>query len=130
MAQKGALMLGDANSLISGLVPGRETQQRVAVAAAPEQGPLVIGEAVMAEVCWVLQRMYGIARPDVAIIIRDALDGNRFVAWDPDLADSALARMHSSPRFSFVDCLLLERAALGEPVLTFDRDLARAIERS
>jgi len=123
-------MLGDANSLIAGLVLGRELQHQVAVGAAREQGPLLIGEAVMAEVCWVLQRMYGIARRDVATIVRDSLDGNRFVAWDAELADSALARMHASPRFSFVDCLLLERAVAGESVLTFDRGLARAIERS
>ena len=123
-------MLGDANTLISGLVSEREAQQRVAVAAAREQGPLVISEAVMAEVCWVLQRNYGIARRDVATIVHDALDGNRFIAWDPELADSVLARMHSMPRFAFVDCLLLERAVAGEPVLTFDRDLARAIERA
>jgi hypothetical protein len=38
--------------------------------------------------------------------------------------------MQASPRFSFVDCLLLERAIAGETVLTFDRDLARAIERA
>jgi predicted nucleic-acid-binding protein len=123
-------MLGDANSLISGLVPGREAQQREAIAAAREQGPLVIGEAVMAEVCWVLQRSYGTPRADVATIVHDSLDGARFVAWDPDLADRALDRMHSSPRFSFVDCLLLERAEAGESVLTFDRDLARAIRRT
>jgi hypothetical protein len=38
--------------------------------------------------------------------------------------------MHASPRFSFVDCLLLERAIDGASVLTFDLDLARAIERA
>jgi predicted nucleic-acid-binding protein len=123
-------MLGDANTLISGLVPGRDAQQRVAVAAAREQGPLVITEAVMAEVCWVLQRNYGIARRHVATIVRDALDGNRFIAWDTELADAALFRMEREPRFAFVDCLLLERAVAGESVLTFDRDLARAIERA
>lgn len=123
-------MLADANALISGLVPGREAQQRVAVAAAREQGPLVIGEAIMAEVCWVLQRMYGLPRADVATIVRDALDGIRFVAWDTDLADRTLTRMHSLPQLSFVECLLLERAVAGESVLTFDRAVARAIERA
>jgi predicted nucleic-acid-binding protein len=123
-------MLGDANTLVAALVAGREEQHQVAIGVARERGPLVIGEAVMAEVCWVLQRMYGIVRRDVATMICDALDGRRFIAWDPDLADSTLARMESSPRFSFVDCLLIERAASGDPVLTFDRDLARAIERS
>ena len=123
-------MLGDADALVSALVSGQEARQMMVVDAVREQGALVIGEAVMAEVCWVLQRTYGIARRDVATIVHDALDGNRFVAWDPDLADSALVRMHASPRLSFVDCLLLERAELGDSVLTFDRDLATAIERS
>lgn len=123
-------MLGDANALVAALVSGQEAQHQVVVGAARAQGALVIGEAVMAEVCWVLQRRYGIARRDVATIVRDALDGNRFIAWDTDLADLALARMHSAPRLSFVDCLLVERALAGESVLTFDRAVARAIERA
>jgi predicted nucleic acid-binding protein len=123
-------MLGDANALVAALVSGQEARHRVVVGAAREQGALVVGEAVMAEVCWVLQRTYGIARCNVATIVRDSLDGIRFIAWDTDLADLALARMEREPRFAFVDCLLIERAIAGEAVLTFDRDLARAIERA
>jgi predicted nucleic-acid-binding protein len=121
-------MLGDANALVAALVAGRDGQYRVAAGAARDQGALVIGEAVMAEVCWVLERTYGTARRDVATLVGDSLDGIRFVAWDTDLAGLALARMHSSPRLAFVDCLLVERALSGESVLTFDRAVARAIE--
>jgi predicted nucleic-acid-binding protein len=93
-------------------------------------GRLEIGEAVLGESCWVLERKYGMSRREVAMVVRDVLGSRDFVAWDPELADRALARMHSSSRFALVDCLLLERAVAGESVLTFDRDLARAIERS
>lgn len=123
-------MLGDANTLVAALVAGREGQHRSAIATARIHGRLVIGEAVLGEVCWVLERQYGMSRRDVAMLVSAALDSDHFVAWDPDVADAALARMQASPRFSIVDCLLLERAVAGEPVLTFDRDLARAIERS
>jgi predicted nucleic-acid-binding protein len=123
-------MLGDANTLVAALVPGREVQHRTAIDAARIQGPLEIGEAVLAEVCWVLERVYGVDRRNVATILRGALAGRHFAAWDPGVADSALARMESSLRFSFVDCLLIERAVAGEQVLTFDRDLASAIEKS
>ncbi len=122
-------MLGDANTLVAALVSGREVQHRSVVAMARIHGRLEMGEAVLGESCWVLERTYAMRRRDVAMIVREALGSRDFVAWDPLLADAALARMHLSPRFSFVDCLLLERAALGEAVFTFDHDLARAIER-
>jgi predicted nucleic-acid-binding protein len=109
-------MLGDANALVAALVAGRDGQCRVAAGAARDQGALVI------------ERTYGTARRDVATLVGDSLDGIRFVAWDTDLAGLALARMHSSPRLAFVDCLLVERALSGESVLTFDRAVARAIE--
>jgi predicted nucleic-acid-binding protein len=123
-------MLGDANALVAALVPGRDMQRRVGQDMARTNGPLEIGEAVLAEVCWVLERTYRVQRRMVAVLVRDALGSRDFRAWDPELADRALDRMHDSPRFAFVDCLLLERAIAGEPVLTFDLDLARAIERS
>jgi predicted nucleic-acid-binding protein len=123
-------MLGDANTLVSALVSGREEQHRTAVATARIHGRLEIGEAVLGEACWVLERTYGTPRRDVATIVRAALGSRQLVAWDPDLADAALTRMQSDPRFALADCLLLARAAAGESVLTFDRDLARAIERS
>jgi predicted nucleic-acid-binding protein len=123
-------MLGDASTLVAALVSDREEQHRSAVATARIHGRLEIGEAVLGESCWVLERTYGLPRREVAMIVREMLGSRDFVAWDPELADRALARMHSSPRFSFVDCLLIERALSGEQVLTFDRDLARAIEQS
>jgi len=123
-------MLGDANALVAALVPGRDAQRRTVTDAARVHGPLQIGESVLAEVCWVLERTYRMPRSEVAVLVRAALGSRDFRAWDPDLADTALARMHSAPRLSFVDCLLVERALAGETVLTFDRGLARAIERS
>jgi predicted nucleic-acid-binding protein len=123
-------MLGDPNALVATLVVGREDQRRTVVETAGIHGRLEMGEAVLGEACWVLERRYGMPRRDVATIVRAALGSRQFVAWDPDLADSTLARMESSPRFSFVDCLLIERAVSGEAVLTFDRDLARAIGRT
>ena len=123
-------MLGDANTLVAALVSDREEQHQSAVEMARIHGRLEIGEAVLGESCWVLERKYGVPRRAVAMIVRDMLNSRDFVAWNPELADRALARMHSSPRCAFVDCLLLERAVSGESVLTFDRDLARAIERS
>lgn len=123
-------MLGDANALVAALVPGRDAQRRKATDAARANGPLQIGEAVLAEVCWVIERTYHLPRSAVAILVRAALGSRDFRAWNPSLADAALFRMEREPRFAFVDCLLLERAVAGEPVLTFDRDLARAIERA
>jgi predicted nucleic-acid-binding protein len=123
-------MLGDANALVAALVSGRDEQHRSAVEMARIHGRLEMGEAVLGEVCWVLERTYGMPRRDVATLVQAALGSRDFIAWDSDLADRVLARMHSSPRLAFVDCLLVERALSGERVLTFDRAVARAIERA
>ena len=122
-------MLGDANALVAALVAGREAQHLSTVAMAAMHGRLVIGEAVLGEACWVLERTYEMSRGDVALLVREALDSEDFIAWDPELAYRALIRMHASPRFALVDCLLIERAAAGETVFTHDRALARAIAR-
>jgi predicted nucleic-acid-binding protein len=122
-------MLGDANAIVAALVAGRDEQHRSAVAMARVHGRLEMGEAVLGEACWVLERTYGMPRREVATVVRATLGSRDFIAWDPDLADRALARMYSSPKLAFVDCLLVERALSGETVLTFDRAVARAIER-
>jgi predicted nucleic-acid-binding protein len=123
-------MLGNANAMVAALVSGREDQRRATTDMVRERGRLEIGEGVLCEACWVLERTYRIPRSVVAEMARTVLGSPQFVAWDPALAESALSRMESEPRFALVDCLLLERAVAGESVFTFDRNLARAIERA
>lgn len=120
-------MHADTNAVLSALLP-----QRVHHALAQEiiraNRPVIVGESVLAEACWALERSYEIPRRDVAVILREALESGEFRAWNPELAAFAVELMEAKPQLAFVDCILAARAAYGEEVLTFDRALARAIE--
>lgn len=123
------MMLVDANAVVGLLVESRGRQHREAVAFATERGPLSVGESVLVETCWVLERSYGMSRSTVAALLRAALATEELVSWDPDVSERALHIMERLPSLSIVDSLLLARAADGNAVFTFDRRLLRAVER-
>lgn len=120
--------LADTNVVVSLLLPSRDEQHREAASFVREHGPLEVGEAVLAECCWVLERRYRMKREDIASLLRGALNTDQLTAWDPALVDRALDLMEYLPRLSVVDCLLLSRSFDGHSVLTFDRRLQRALE--
>lgn len=120
--------LADANVVVRLLLPLRGEQHREAVTFVQAHGPLEVGEAVLAESCWILERRYRMKRADVAMLLRGALNSDELISWDPALVDRALDLMEYLPRLSVVDCLLLARSFNGHSILTFDRRLARALE--
>lgn len=121
--------LADTNVVVSLLLPLRGEQHREAVAYAQSQGPLVVGESVLAESCWVLERRYGMKRAHVAALLHEALESDDLTAWDSALVDCALNLMERLPRLSVVDCILAARAFDGHSVLTFDRRLEKALDQ-
>jgi predicted nucleic acid-binding protein len=118
----------DTNALLSVLIPGR-SDHRAVVEGVRKFGGVAVCESVLAETVWVLEDAYGIERAAGAALIREVLSTEGIDAWDPDLADGALQLASDSPALGIVDCLLAVRARRGHAVLTFDRGLARAIER-
>jgi predicted nucleic acid-binding protein len=120
----------DTNALVSFLLPGRRQDHRVVADRIRDAGTVIVCESVLAETLWVLGRTYGVGRADASTLVRGMLDTEGIDAWDPGLADDALQLMSRSPSLSIVDCLLMVRARRDHVILTFDRDLARAIERS
>ena len=119
----------DTNALLSVLLPGHGDDHRAVVERARDLGGLVVCEAVLAETLRVLENVYGMGRRDAAVVVRDILGTEGIDAWEPFLADEALRLMAASPKLSIVDSILAVRARLGHAVLTFDRGLAREIER-
>lgn len=121
--------LADTNVVVSLLLPLRGEQHREALAHAREYGPLEVGEAVLAETCWVLERRYRLERMDVAALLHGAFETEDLRAWDPLLVERALALMEHLPRLSIVDCILAVRVLDGDRVFTFDRRLHKALEQ-
>jgi predicted nucleic acid-binding protein len=121
--------LADTNVVVSLLLPLRGEQHREALACARAHGPLAVGEAILAETCWVLERRYRLKRTDVAALLREAFEAEDLTAWDPVLVERALALMERMPRLSIVDCILAVRVSNGDRVFTFDRRLEKALEQ-
>jgi predicted nucleic acid-binding protein len=129
------VILVDTNVLIALVVDGRDSQREEALAQLgplrADAGPALVCESVLIEACWVLERSYRLRRSEVAEALRCLILTPPLRAWDPPLADAALALMARRPTFSVTDCLLLSRAAeTGRPVMTFDAGLRREVRRN
>ena len=118
----------DTNALLASVLTERHRDRAKTTDWIQEHGTLTVGESVLAETCWVLERVYMHPRRDVARLLQVALESEELTAWDPQLADWALSLMHSDPKLSIVDCILAARTLSGDLVCTFDRRLSRTIE--
>jgi predicted nucleic acid-binding protein len=118
----------DTNALLAVILPQRQDERARTADWLLEHGRLTLAECVLVEACWVLQSVYGYPRRDIARALRLALESEDLMAWDPALADRALALMEHDPRLGIVDCILASRTLDGDIVCTFDRRLNRAIE--
>ncbi len=118
----------DANVLLRLLLADDADQAERAsrlVARAGEAGEeLFVGDIVLCEFAWVLQRLYGLARGDVAAAIRNLL-GTRELVFRDRSAISAAAKSHALGAGDFADHLIAAtaRAAGCEAVATFDEKL-------
>ena len=88
---------------------------------------IFIGQIVLAEVAWALERVYGFAKAAVADAIRAVLDDALFVVEDRAQAEEALAQYRRG-RAEFGDYLIgaAAQAAGASSTLTFDRKLSRS----
>ena len=120
--------LADTNVLLAFLLEDRSVEREAVAAWVEAHGPLVIGEAVLVETCWVLGGGANSSREEGARRVRELLASSSFEVWDDDLVSDALELMERHPQLAIVDCLLAARAARGDAVLTFDRRLSRVID--
>jgi predicted nucleic-acid-binding protein len=116
----------DTNVLVRLLVRD-DPKQAAAVDAFLRGGPVWISHLVLIETVWVLESVYGVARPELAEAIQRLLDHVTLSLQDEDVVAAALATFGRHPTVGFSDCLVLEvaRKAGHQPVATFDRAFAR-----
>ena len=82
---------------------------------------------VMAEVVYVLERLYQVPRKDICAIIRKFT--REIITSNTDILLRALERFEQSPKMDFVDCLMCGyKTARGYEILTFDRTLKKQLE--
>lgn len=82
--------------------------------------------AVLAEVVYVLDGVYGVPRVEIAAALLDLLDD---VLVEPAGEMRTAVRTYGETSLDFVDCMLVAACAeSGRRVLTFDRKLRRLLE--
>ncbi len=86
-----------------------------------------VSHLVLVEAVWVLESVYDVSSPNIAITIEMLLNHERLILQDPDAVAAALGIFRTSSKADFSDCLILEtaRKAGHLPLGTFDRTLAK-----
>ena len=118
------LVLVDANVILRYLLGDHEEmaeEVRSVILAGAETVP-----AVLAEVVYVLDGVYGVPRAEIAAALLDLLDD---VLVEPAGEMRTAVRTYGKTSLDFVDCMLVAACAeSGRRVLTFDRKLRRLLE--
>jgi predicted nucleic-acid-binding protein len=90
----------------------------------------IILEAVLIECVYILTRQYNATRSDAAAALIGLLQYKGIANPDKGVLIDALDRF-AATKLDPVDCLLLARAVQGGlNIFTFDKELAKAVERS
>jgi len=107
-----------------------QAEQAFAQIAASKRGECVVLASVLVEVTFVLQyHDYQMKKSDIAAALLDLLADDRIAAEDSALVP-AIELYGTTPKLDFVDCLLAVKARHRKSgVLTFDKDLARQLNR-
>ncbi len=115
----------DTNILVR--LIARDDAKQVVAAESFVKGGAWISMLVLQESLWVLERGYGLERPELAKTVELLLEHDSLVLEGPTLVGEALAEYRGASRVGFSDCLILASArANGHlPLGTFDKRFAR-----
>ena len=90
--------------------------------------PGFISLVVLAELCWVLKRLYGAGGAELIDTVNDLLGLPQFHVERRDVVQGAIGRAKGA-KAGFVDALIAEMAAADgcSHTLTFDKNAARTV---
>lgn len=119
----------DTNAILRFLI-GDIPKQRQAVSRLIDSSvdQLAVADIAVVETIFVLQRVYGVTREEIANMIRVFM-GLKAVNCNRAMLDEALNFFVRFPAQSFEDCCLAVYAELNnaEPLYTFDKKLANQL---
>lgn len=116
----------DANAILRFLLQDTEEQFQY-VRTAIRNKKCYITLEVLAEVCYVLEGLYQVAREDIVCNFRKL--NNDAVILNADVLLRALEIFDKTPKLDFVDCLLYGyKMEKGIDILTFDKKLQKRLE--
>ena len=117
------MVILDANAILRYILKDIPEQAEFAAKTILDTEILILPE-VVAEVVYVLDKHYKLARKDIADVITDTLDDTEC----DDIVIREGVRVFGVTHFDFVDCLLFVRSKSNK-ILTFDKKLNDLIKR-
>ena len=118
----------DANAVLRFLLQDNEKQFQQVKDIIQKKNCYVTLE-VLAEVCYVLEGVYQVAREDIVNNFRKL--NNDLIILNVDILFRALEIFDRTPKLDFVDCLLYGyRKEKGVDIVTFDKKLQKRLEDS
>jgi predicted nucleic-acid-binding protein len=116
----------DTNLLVRLIV--RDEPKQVAAAEAFVSPGAWVSHLVLAEAVWVMESVYALAPPHVALTVDMLLEHRQLTLQDADVVEDALREFRARPTVGFTDCLVLAiaRRAGHVPLGTFDRHFSKS----
>ena len=116
----------DTNVLLRVVLQDDPVQSRAATAMlAREAGEFFIGDIVLVEAVWTLQRTRGFTRPDVVRLLRALLARGDLVFEDVDRVMAGVLALETGGDFADALVVAKARAQGCERLASFDADLSR-----
>lgn len=115
----------DTNVLVR-LVVRDDLKQAAAAERFVSRGAWV-SHVVLAEAVWVLESVYELKAPQIAVVVEMLMEHEHLTLQDVDAVEAALREFRARSSSGFTDCLVLAiaRKAGHLPLGTFDRQLAK-----
>ena len=113
-------------NLLARLVTRDDPKQAAAAEVFISKGAWV-SHVVLAELVWVLDSVYDLKPPQIAVAVDMLIEHEHLTIQDADVVEAALRTFRDKPSAGFGDCLVLAiaRKAGHLPLGTFDRHLSK-----
>lgn len=113
-------IIADTNLLLRAIIGDDATQSRSAMRALRQAEAIVVSQHALCELAWVLDRSYGVSRPDIAAAIRQLRD-TRNVVLDTPAVEAGLAVLEAGG--DFADGVIAYEGEWlgGETFVSFDK---------
>ncbi len=117
----------DANYILRYLLCDNQEQNIIATQIIENEQVVLLNE-VLAEVCYVLEKVYGVSKKEISQIIGSLITFDN-IAVDQELISKALL-LYNENNLDFVDALLISYSYIkGAHVYSFDKKLNKMMKR-
>ena len=122
-------MIIDANVFLRYILDDSEKQSQIA-ADIIDNNEIHLPNEVLAEIVYVLEKVYKVQRKTIKKIFFDFLDKYKITVSNPELIKQTLNK-YSTTKLDFIDCVLFGYSKVeNEKIITFDKDLIKELEKN